>query len=56
MVTVPLATVLAVLVLVTVPSTVKSSAPSLEVSSVIGISTITLVAPAGIVTVVVVSV
>ena len=56
MVTVPLGSVFAVLPLVTVPSTVKVSSTSSIVSSVVGIVTFTLVLPAGIVTVVVVSV
>ena len=56
MVTVPLGSVFAVLPLVTVPSTVKVSSISSIVSSVIGMFTSTLVLPAGIVTVVVVSV
>ena len=52
----PLGSVLLVLPLVTVPSTVKVSSTSSIVSSVVGIVTFTLVLPAGIVTVVVVSV
>ncbi|WP_055448257.1 hypothetical protein [Lacinutrix mariniflava] len=53
---VPLGSVFVVLPLVTVPSTVNTSSPSASVSIDIGITTSTLVSPAGIITVIIVSV